>query len=88
MRYLIAILFLSGCGYPPISKERTAQPKAAVEWPIEAVKHERVHRVKPPLKLTPLAPIAPLAADPICDINQDDKEGVKARLECIESNLR
>ncbi len=87
MRYLIAILFLSGCGYPPIASER-AQPKAAVEWPIESVKHERLQRARPPLKLTPLAPIAPLSADPICDINQDDKAGVKARLECIESNLR
>ncbi len=87
MRYLIAILFLSGCGYPPIT-ERAPQPKAAVEWPIEPVKHERLHRVKPPLKLAPLAPITPLSVDPICDITTDDKEGVKARLECIESNLR
>ena len=87
MRYLIAILFLSGCGYPPIA-ERAQQPKAASEWPVELERHERVHKVKSPLKLTPLAPITPLSVDPICDITTDDKEGVKARLECIESNLR
>ena len=91
MRYLIAVLFLSGCGYPPIANERveTKQPiGAAVEWPIEAVNHERLHKVvKPPFKLTPLPPPTPLSHDPICDIIKDDKEGVMARLECIERNL-
>lgn len=87
MRYIFVALLLSGCGYPPIA-ERVPAPKAAVEWPVAHGHYERLQKAKPPLKLAPLAPITPIEHDPICDITQDDKEGVKARLECIVSNLR